>query len=364
MEWDPFDPIGSIQKLLMQAYDAMLTAFTGIITNAPTHTDWGILPVAYGSGLNLAAYLAYLVLVVGVVFSLFFFHKIDRVGKAILTIVVIAVLTPAWVTIVNWMVDAGTTLANIANFYDPPDKVSPSYELPTIKNAVGAFTSYTFALIFGGFVAVILAHYEVLIIAFKLIGPIAYSLSSFGKRTKQFCNIVISMGLVATLFGRPFAVLFLEFGQVARYTFPFGRTGFGAAVYTIGSYSLAFWSQVVLFFACYFTVTAVEGKVVGAFKGVTQTFVTKMVPVNVNKIRQNNLMPVPVPMRVQANRGSHVDRGISRGKEMAKGAVRTVGRAGTTIAGAAVSATGNVPAGAAIGAAGGAFFADRPKKAA
>jgi hypothetical protein len=202
-----------------------------------------------------------------------------------------------------------------------------------------------------------IASYEFLIIVLKFWGPIAYAFGTLGTRAKQFSNMILSFGLVATIVGRPFAIFFLELGQVALQTTPLGKVGFFAMAFVVGSYVAAFVSQIVLFFVCYKGISAIEGFIGARIRGTTETLIRQTIRVDVQNIRKNNragLHPVPVPVPV---RRQMVQDAKTRAKrEGAKAAARKA----TTVASAAALATGHPAAGAALNKAGGNLFGKKP----
>lgn len=308
--FNPIDPFGSIKDQLLDLYKSMTDLFQRVFIDPPRVSNSTVFSGLYEESMNLAIYLSYILLVAVIVIAALAFRKIERVGKAFFIFLVLATLGPLWLWFVNQLILLGNDWAQLMNFYDPPESSSAGEAniLPGVSNDIGHIVGLGLALMAGSVLAGFIMTFDFFIIMFKFWGPIAFSISSFGKRAAQFSNIILSLGLVAAVFGRPFAVFFLEMGQVAVFTFPFGTTVFGAFVYTIGSYAIAGLSQLILIAACYKGIASVEGWIMSKTKGAVDATIKNIAKVDINKSNKNHtagLKPTPVVI-VDTNKKNYI----------------------------------------------------------
>jgi hypothetical protein len=360
LAWNPFDPVGSFKDVLVDMADYMLKQFEQVIVHPPRFSDDGILPSIYGSGNQLTLYIAWIVLLFAVFIGLMFFRKGGRIGMALVNWLLLSSALPVWVTIVNQMSDAGDKGSEAALLIGQNLPENGHFGLPVLDNVGWYILCLLGGIGWGSLLSTFIASYEFLIILLKFWGPIAYAVGTIGTRAKQFSNMILSLGLVATLVGRPFAIFFLELGQVAVKTTPLGKVGFFAMAFVVGSYVAAFASQIVLFFVCYKGVSAIEGFIGARIRGTAETVIRQTIRVDVQNIRKNNtagLRPVPVPVPV--SRGDHTKAAASYAKrEGAKAAARKA----TTVVSAAAMAAGQPEIAVVANKAGGQFFKPQPYK--
>lgn len=294
-KFDPLHPLDSIRDDLLDLVNKMQNLIEQTLITPSPLPDVTLLTGFYDVANNLAGYIAYLVFVVAVVISALTFRKGKRVIHSIGVIIIIAMLTPEWAFIVDEMQQLGYNLSHfVTTLFNPNTK-----NVPAIANVLGAIGAFFGALCGGSLLIAFISNYPIIIVFFKFWAPIAYSFSSFGKRSKQFSNLVLSLGLVATILGPAFAVFFIEMGEVFVSTFPFGHTVFGAYAYTITSYFLAGLSQIILIAVSYMGIVAVEGKIVAMSKGASQATIKNVAKVDVQRIRRNNSSGIK-PVKVQA----------------------------------------------------------------
>jgi|JI10StandDraft_1071094.scaffolds.fasta_scaffold05082_10 hypothetical protein len=354
--WNPLDPLGSLVKVMQDAYSVMVGVFEQIIASPPRFSNISILSVLYWSGSHGAASLSYMVLLFAVVIGALFFHKGMRIGQALLVYLLLAGATIPFVAIIDQLTLAGDEAAAAMNFYTPPDGAT-GYAIPFITDPIWWLAGMFGGLVGGSWLAGLIMAYEPLIILAKFIGLPMVALSTVGTRSRNVANALLAVTLVATCVGRPFAVFFLELGQVALYTAPFGTTPIGASLYTNGSYVSATISQLVLMAACYKAAVVVEGKIAAAIKGTAEATIRKVLKVDIRKqARQADSRPVPVvvmtPIPTLAQQAHGTARvGVADAKRKAAHFV-------TQAAAGAVAVAGSPAAGAVIHKAGGAFFGD------
>lgn len=317
--FNPLDPLGGIKDDLLDLYTKMTDLFEQIIINPPTAS--GDLSDLYSMAHTTAIWYAQTVLLLVVVLSALTFRKFDRVGKAFLVFVVCVVFIPVFDKLVDEMVAFGNDFAAAMDFYDPPADAPVVPGIAGVQSLTGSIAGLVVALFWGVTLTALISSYQILIVVFRFWGPLAYSISAFGKRSKAFSNAILSLGIVATMFGRPFAVFFLEMGQVAIYTMPLGRTFFVSYVFTIMSYVAAIISQFVLFAVAYSGVKWVEGTVAALVTG-------KVVSTIKNK--------VDIQQHTNANhaRGFRKAAAHEVGREATKEVAKASVKAGTKVAAA------------------------------
>ncbi len=281
--WDIFDPIGSLAKAVVNGYIAMFEWLSKFLANPPSYSDNGILPVLYSGSLNAAILLAYYAMVLGVIWGIARL-KGETILRALGVFVVVSALSPLWIRMINAMAQFGNDLAALFHFYT----ATGATDAPPVDNPIlGILLFMTNAMLALNLTALIVS-YEVCIVLLKFTVPLAYSVSSVGKRANKLVKIVIAVGLVATMFGKAVAQLILDFTQLMIDTFPLGTTMVGAGIYSYIGLVLALLSQFMLIAASYTGVSAVEGRLSALIKGVTVTKITNTVKVSVSKLRGNH----------------------------------------------------------------------------
>lgn len=297
--FNPLDPLGSLLSVLKDAYTFLTNSFEQIIAQPARVSNSGMLPVVYSSQLNLAVYLGYMVTVLALVVFVFVFRKGDRVVKAVGVWIFIGAMGALWIPTVDQMTQLGDdTTAALANIYTPP--ADATSDIPWLPTDLGwALLGVSNALLGGLALSLYLQSYEFLIIAFKAWAPISWVVGTIGPRFQKLSNMILAVGLVATLVGRPFAVFFMEMGQIAVYTFPLGQTALGGMYYTVGSYYIAALSQIVLMIALYKGVSAIEGFITSKVKGGVEAVIKKTVKVDLEQHRKDRAKPRPTPVVVK-----------------------------------------------------------------
>ena len=130
--WNPLDPLGSLVKVMQDAYSVMVGVFEQIIASPPRFSNISILSVPYWSGSHGAASLSYMVLLFAVVIGALFFHKGMRIGQALLVYLLLAGATIPFVAIIDQLTLAGDEAAAAMNFYTRQmgQLVTPSLSSP------------------------------------------------------------------------------------------------------------------------------------------------------------------------------------------------------------------------------------------
>lgn len=284
---------GGLKNLILEAYKAMTGELQNFLGDPPAYSNSAGLPGLYGSGTSLASYLAYMLLIMSIMLAAVFFSG-KHLKDAFVVWIIVLIMAPLWVQFVDMLRSWGNTLAGAVDFYTPPEG-KEALSLPEAPSLGLAIPLIAFCLFFGGMLAAWIATYDVIVMVAKFSGLIAYSVSSLGKRMKQMTNLIFAFGLVATVFGKAFAVLVLDIGQVMVWTFPLGKTAIGAGVYTMASYIFAMIVQITLVFACYKAIVEVEGRLRTMVKGTTTSAIREVIKVDVTRIRKSQeVQPMPV----------------------------------------------------------------------
>jgi hypothetical protein len=294
---------------------------------------------------NLALYIAYMLLVLTLFVGVFTF-KGRSFKQAVKVWFILFLLTPFWFQIMQGGRDFGFTLTDLVN----------KLELPVVR---GPFNDFVFdspiigimlmgwALFWGLSLAMLAVSNEFWIVFVSLWFPVAFALSPIGPRTKKASDIILSIGITATVTSRPGMAFFLGAGEWAVESLPFGNTAFGAAVYTISSYMVAMVFYVVLIIGAYHGINAVEGSVRAIMAGSWASTVKNVVKVDINKWRRDQQalrpMPVTVVNTVKPGMSKRLkDEGTQLGKKAAvNGGAMLATAAGAPTLGLAIKTVGD-----------------------
>lgn len=324
--WNPLDPFGSLADDLRNAYKAQENWLSNFLANPPRYSDKGILPDLYQIGSINAEYLVFGVFLLAVMIGVALMRG-ETMARAFMAWILVSLLAPVFVQVINGMANTGNSVTADLNFYNPPNQPDPPIDnaliggLIFLLNWLGSFALSGVAI-----------SYEPIIVFVKFWGLIAMGMWALGKRTRQMTEIIIALGIVATLLGRPVAQFILEIGQIMRSTFPGGNTLVLGGILTMISIALAIVSQVVLVFACYKGVQGIEGRIRSLVKGTVVTTIKNTIKVDLNKLRKQQ--PPPVPMYNVAPPGPTTRDHIHR-------AGRAAGRKASSAVGAAATAAGH-----------------------
>lgn len=358
--WNPFDPVGSFKDMLVKMSEYMMKQFESVIVHPPRFSDKGVLPSFYGAGNQLALYIVYSVFLLVVLVGTLFFRKTGRIGKTLVVWLLLTSGVGVWVEIVNQMTAFGDSASSGVLLLGQNLPANNRFGLPVLDDVGWYIATLLYGLGWGSMLSGFIANYEIFIVILKFWGPVAFSISTLGKRAKAFSNGLLALGLVATCVGRPFAIFFLELGQLAVHTTPLGKVGFFAMVFVVGSYIAALISQLVMLAVCYKGISAVEGFLVARLRGTSETLIKQTLKVDVQSIRRSNnggIRPLPVPVPV--SKGDHVKAAASHAK---REAVKAGARKATTVVSAAAMAAGQPEVAVVVNRAGGKFFQSKPYK--
>lgn len=317
-----------------------------VIIHAPPQPHLSLLDAYQHALMNWAAYIAYIVFIYAVTVFMLVYRKGRRILRSLVVMLSFGLVGPSWPWIVTQMVDAGTRLSKIADFYHPASTAASHQSiLSGIANQTGGFFAGAITLLFGSGLALFMLVYGPGIQLFQLWGPVAYSFSALGKRGLQITNLLLSFGLVVTMLGRPVAIFWIEMGELWRDTFPLGKNPLGSIGYTVMAYAFATIAQLILLAACYVGVTRVEGYIKAQSAGRVAAVINKTVKAELIQSRAaaaRKALPIVVmnydlPPGKQPNRVVNHKNG-RRATELAGNALSTAHPA----AGQAVKAGGRV----------------------
>lgn len=337
--WDWTDPIKSLSEAFANAQKWAVERIQDIILN-PSDDLVRSRVVAELTLMqnNLAFWLSYWVFGLVLLITVLTVRNGRRLGHAFVVWILISAIAPVWADAVWEMRAFGLNAAEVVSFFEAPD--IGTFAPPNIGNPIAGMVFFGTNFSLGLVLASTLAFYEFVIVAFQLWALPAVAISSIGPRSKKFSNIVIALGLTAALFGRPAAIFFLEGAMWMIDTLPFGKTAFGAGVYTMGGILAAFLIQLVLIFVMYHAVVFAQSFGSSLVKGTVATTTKQVLRVDVQKYRER-FNPTPTPVHIVS---SSVDDVAS--KEASKQA-RRERRAAAAQAGA--TATGHPEVGMALG---------------
>lgn len=341
--FDIFDPLGSLSDEFVKVFAWISKILEKILLDPRadlTQAD-SVLQFQEGQD-NLALYIAYAMFGLVVIFGIFLLSGKKIVEGLVIWMIVVA-LVPQWVDIVISMRDSSFDLAEAVSFYEPKGNQSDPFD--DFDNPIITIYFAFWALIWGGAFAALITSYELVIVFFMAWFMVALAVSMIGPRARKVASAIWSLGLVATLFGRPAAVFFNDAGQWATDTLPFGATGFGAGVFTIGSWALGILFQGVLLFTLYHVANQVQGRIAAAVKGAVISTIRHTVKVDLKKASGGSLRPMPVTI-VPSQGGSFgqtvKQEGTRKAKKLAyDGAAIAVASVATPAAGGAVKAYGD-----------------------
>lgn len=346
--WNPLDPFGSFADELHSAYKALDKWLNNFLANPPRYSDRGILPDLYQIGAINAQYFVFLVMMLTVMVGVALMRG-KAIGRAIMAWVLVSLLAPVYIQLINAMANTGSSITAALNFYTPPDQPDPP-----IDNALVGMVIFGLNFLGSFALAGVTVSYEPIIVLVKFWGLIAISVWALGKRARQITEVIIALGIVATLLGRPVAQFILEIGQMLRASFPGGNTLVLGGIFVMITLTLAIISQVVLVFACYKGVQAIDGRIGALVKGTVTTTVKNTIKVDLNRLRKQQTPPQPmynVAPPAPSTR-DHVHR-----------AGRAAGRKASSAVGAAATAAGHPAVGVVVAKGGNHKFREnKPRK--
>lgn len=259
-----------------------------------------------GSSIALANMLIFAVAVCLMVIIMFRHQRLKSLPHLAVTILGLAIADQSFFTLFDWLGSTGHTLALAAQFYHPASTGSGGSSaaanllaVPTFVNVIGSVVGLAW-LTFLGILVV-----SIVVFAYILIGEVvrflilpAFVLRPIGDRSQKFFDWLVSLGLVATVFGLAVAVFCLELGKMATDNLPGGSTSFGSTFYLTAALGLALFMQVVLVIATHSVwVNARTGRLFSTIRGRVESFTRRNRRPDVqsvNAAHARTMQPIPV----------------------------------------------------------------------
>lgn len=240
---NPFVWLNDAMRELLQE---VATAFQNVISNPPPPPPRSVSDYLNGNALGLA----YLI-VVAVSFTVTMIMMLTRQGavrvvEGFIALVIVLGGAAIWFGAFDWFQQVGTQLSNMAMFYHPSQTDPPLVFIPDITGVLGSIVALAGILFWGFVLLMIFLSYPIVMLMCKFLGIIAIALYPLGDRAKAFLAWIISLTLVTTLLGRPFAILAIEGGKVALDTLPYGFGWIPQTFVQVGSFIVAIALQFVL----------------------------------------------------------------------------------------------------------------------
>lgn len=275
--------------------------FQDLIINPPRPEPGPWRDYLYGNALGVAPTIATAVCIVLVVVSMIWNKKVVSAGQAFVIAVLLAALGPAFFAFTDVLIASGTQLAEIVrDLYDPKTSGGNGFfALPDIVNPLGAIAGYFTASIAGAILVSIFIIYQLIIIGVVFVFLIVVALIPLGTWAEKLAGWLLSIGLVAMVFGQAAAILCLELGQIAIDNMPAGIGGnsFVATVLLTGSILLAIAAQVLLIWGTHTGVVKAKGFIGSQVRGRVETYTQQRHEVDVKAFdlaHMGSVVPIPV----------------------------------------------------------------------
>ena len=236
------DPFGYVKDKLVDLYNSLGTYIQQWIVKPPHPAPGAWLDYLYGNSLGLSVYLVGAVAFLTILLMVASSRQAAKLWRAILTVVVIAAIYPAWFAAGNWFSDAGSGLIRSLAAH-PGVHHSKLLVLPEIHNVLGAIFGLLFLLFFGGILIAVFFLYELLLVVATVIGLPILALSPLGEGFKRKFEQIVVLVIVTSFFGRLAAVFILSLGTQFVAHVPLAHNAVGAVLTLIVTLAFACYSQ-------------------------------------------------------------------------------------------------------------------------
>lgn len=278
MTFNPFDPIGSLADAVQSSYQTTVKLFESYLAKSINLDQIPFVQYLYGNALGVADYLAMMVSVIVAIIAIFVAKKRVSAVMALLIVIAVGVLSPLWFDGTHQLILLGNSLSqsalkfenSVATKGSAPNGILPLINLVNGSTSVDGMLSLTTflpALTLGVSLFGIFVGEAVLAVVAQFLGLITFSLYGLGDRTKKLMNLLVSIGLVTMVFGRPSAILIIALGQALVDYIPTGTNAFIEGVITCASFFIAILAQFGLLVLMYLATSAVVGRVVSVVTG-------------------------------------------------------------------------------------------------
>lgn len=248
-----------------------------------------------GNELGLAGFLAICLCFVVTTLAVYMPKKRVDAFYSFLIAIAVLFLGPGWFVFCRWLIGLGDGLSRFVVSSGPHHVTANNNWLVTIPadagNLIGAITGLSVDAALGSLLVLILAFYQLFIIAVKVTGLIALMSFWIGRRSKAMADIVFTLAIVSMVLGKPTALACLQFGKLAIKYGSFG-SAFIATAWLCAAIIAAIYSQKKLFEIVHRAVSEVTGRmrsnIMGHVRsnssvfGRVETYSRKSIPVRVN----------------------------------------------------------------------------------
>lgn len=248
--------------------NGLVTVFEQVIIHParPQPASWQ--DYLYGNALGLAGLIAYVVLIVVLVVSLFHHGAITNVLHAFMAFLFIALVGSVFFSWIDQINALGDDLAATAMLiYQSGSHANGMLDVTPPATTLGNLVTLTPVVVLAAFDAAIAEYYQVVVIIFKLMILIAIAIRSLGKWGRRLCNFTIATGVVSVLLGRASMIAIIQTGKLVATHLPANGLPFVYNTILIGSLLAAYIVQFVLLFIAYNAVSSVNGKIDARVRG-------------------------------------------------------------------------------------------------
>ncbi|MDB5163001.1 MAG: hypothetical protein JWN28_608 [Candidatus Saccharibacteria bacterium] len=345
-----FDPIswllGFYVKALVVTMNSIMQLVEVALLHRPTMTDFPMFDDLGGQAVGSAIPISRLVLYFVLAFAIFLPKARGRIIPAIVFAVIISIATPYWYRIIGGMLEWSKDLTKMMLSIFGDSAVGSSEQ---ILNGAGQIFKFNFAplaavdLILGsvtlmnavasGMVVLAISFgYAVLTQILAFVGLFVAALLGFGGRVDKLFQAIVSISLVAILFGVPVMTLIIEvgkaFSQSEGWGVATGGSAFAQGFVLNAALFIAALSQVVLTFLFYKATQTVMGKLNTFISGGNISARMMGRDLNPNMTQQQSVNRA----MTEPERGLQRERPglLGEGKNIARGVARDKVRQGLT----------------------------------
>jgi hypothetical protein len=271
--WNPLDPLGSLAQALQTAVAQIVELFQHFIAIPMTLDGNSFVQYLYGNALGVYQYLAMIVMAVTFIIALFIKRGRPSFAQAAIIVLIAGVAGPLWFYAFDQLQLLSDQLSISMNLNPKVEGVSgmnvmtlafPSLQIQNVLMSLFTFGPLLYFM-YGLFT--VFVNYAFLAVVVKFLGLLCFALLALGKRSQKVFSLLVAIGLVAVVIGKPVAVLFISIGQgLASITSIFAE-GFTQGIILNGSIIAAILIQPVLIFLMYKGVSPIVGKVAAAVTG-------------------------------------------------------------------------------------------------
>jgi len=329
------DAFNWINGKIHDLFTGLATTFQNVLTNPPQFHAASWQDYLDGSSIALANMLIFAVATCLFVIIMFRHQRLKSLPHLAITVVGLAIADQSFFTLCDWLSSTGHTLSVAAQFYHPTTNGSGGSSVsgsllvvPTFANVIGSIIGLSWLAFFGVILVAIVVFTYILIgeVVRFLILPV-FVLRPIGDRSQKFFDWLVSLGLVAMVFGLATAVFCLELGKMATDNLPAGTTSFGSTFYLTAALGLAIFMQVILVLATHSVwVNARTGRLFSTIRGRVESFTRRnrrAEAQSVHAAHARTMQPVPVTL-AKPSPGKRVKQAI-RQEAVRQGVTRVAG---------------------------------------